>query len=95
MRLLSTNRFLLGDWIALDYKLWLVILALALAMVVGSMFTAFAYQQGAPSVIASFDYSYLAFSVMWGMVFFAERPDAMSGLGMLLIAAAGVLAMRS
>ena len=44
--------------------------------------------------IASFDYSYLAFSAVWGFVFFAEVPDQLTVVGMVMIAGAGLIAIR-
>ena len=50
-----------------------------------------AYQSAPSAIIAAFDYSYLLFAAFWGFVFFHEVPDALSGVGMILIAVAGLL----
>ena len=51
-----------------------------------------AYQIAPPQIIATFDYAYLVSAAIWGFVFFAERPDALTLLGMALITIAGLLA---
>lgn len=88
------NPFLLGDWTPMDPKIWAVMAALAIVITIGSSFAAMAYQNSPSSVIASFDYSYLAFSVLWGLLFFAEFPDQLTVIGMCLIAGAGLIAVR-
>ena len=73
---------------------WLAIAVLATAILFGSVGAAIAYQAGPPSLVATFDFSYLAFAALWGLVFFAEMPDALTALGMAMIVAAGLLAIR-
>lgn len=63
-------------------------------MLIGSVGTAFAYQLGPASVISTWDFSYLAFAVLWGVVLFSERLDGVSVLGIALIAAAGIIVVR-
>lgn len=88
------NPFVFGSWTVLGIQEWRVISALALAMLVGSIFAAVAYQIGPASVVATFDYSYLVFAGLWGIVLFAETPDVLSIVGMMMIAVGGVLAVR-
>jgi len=88
------NPFLLGDWISLDSKKWIAMIILAVVVIIGSLFSAIAYQNGPSSIIASFDYSYLAFSVLWGVLFFSESLDLYLGIGMAMIAVAGIIAVR-
>ncbi len=90
----ETYRFLLGRWIAMGTQEWLAINLLATAVIIGSVFGAIAYQSGPSSVVSTFDFAYLAFAVLWGLLFFAEVPDAITAAGILLIAAAGILAVR-
>ena len=75
------------------YTLIEVMMALAVLIVAISSGVAKAYQSGPPAVIATFDYTYLVFAALWSFVFFSELPDAMTALGMLLIAGAGILAI--
>ncbi len=91
----QSNTFLLGNWRVLDAQGWLVMSALGVVIILGSWFAAIAYQNGPSQIIASFDYSYLVFSVIWGLVFFAETPDGRSIVGMVLIVAAGLTIIRA
>lgn len=87
----ATFPFLLGDWAAMGAREWglLVLLgALAAAYFSG---VAKAYQIAPPSVIATFDYAYLVSAALWGYVLFAERPDALTIAGMVLITVSGLL----
>ncbi|AMY70291.1 hypothetical protein [Frigidibacter mobilis] len=52
------------------------------------------YQNGPPTVIGAFDFAYVAFAVLWGVVFFADVPDLASAAGMALIVGAGILSLR-
>ncbi|TIW91994.1 MAG: hypothetical protein E5V37_19155 [Mesorhizobium sp.] len=65
-----------------------------MAMLIGSVGTAIAYQLGPSSIISTWDFSYLAFAVLWGVVLFSERLDAVSMLGIVLIALAGIIVTR-
>ncbi len=83
--------FLLGDWAPMGLEAWglmALLGALSAAYFVG---VARAYQIAAPSVIATFDYAYLISAALWGFLFFAETPDALTVGGMVLITAAGLL----
>lgn len=90
----NANRFLLGGWTALGLREWLAMVILAIAVLLGSVLSAIAYQSGPSSLVSTFDFSYLAFAALWGFLFFAEVPDIWAGLGIALIAAAGILAVR-
>ncbi|MEE8624339.1 MAG: DMT family transporter [Acidiferrobacterales bacterium] len=87
-------RFLLGRWISMGGQEWLAMGLLATAIIIGSVGAAIAYQAGPSSIVSTFDFSYLAFAALWGLLFFAEVPDAITAAGILLIAAAGILAVR-
>ena len=83
--------FLLGEWSPMRLREWSVMAllgALAAAYFAG---VARAYQIAAPSIIATFDYSYLVSAALWSFVFFAEAPDLFTVCGMVLITAAGLL----
>lgn len=86
--------FLLGYWIAMGPREWGIIAALAVLMVAISTGLAKAYQSAAPAVIATFDYSYMLFAAFWSFAVFAQTPDMMTILGMLMIAGAGFLVMQ-
>ncbi|CAM3116000.1 hypothetical protein PANO111632_04035 [Paracoccus nototheniae] len=62
---------------------------LAGAILIGSIGAAIAYQNGPPAMIGAFDFAYVGFSVIWGIVFFNETPDLIASVGMIF--GAGVL----
>ena len=90
----SADLFLLGHWVPMGEREWGLVALMALLFVAVSAGVAKAYQSGPPAIIATFDYAYLVFAAFWGFVFFAERPDVVTVIGMILIAGAGVLVMR-
>lgn len=92
--IISANSFLFDSWATLQTNEWLALGVLAMVIVVGSVGAAIAYQAATPSIIATFDYSYLAFATFWGLLFFAELPDAISLVGMSTIVAAGLIAVK-
>ena len=94
-QLVATNRFLLGGWMPLGATEWGVLALLALIMVAAAAAAAKAYQSGPPSIVATFDYSYLLFAVFWSALFFSELPDAATLTGMAMIFGAGVLVLRT
>ena len=91
---MSFYPFLFGHWMAMGPQEYGVIAILAGLMLAISLGLAKAYQSAPPAVIATFDYSYLPFSVFWGVILFADMPDVPTVAGMLMIAAAGFLVIR-
>lgn len=85
---------LLSPWTGVDADGWVVIAILAAGILIGSVGAAIAYQLAPPPVVATFDFAYIGFAVIWGVVFFAEAPDAIAIVGMLLIVLGGALALR-
>ncbi|MBX2856723.1 MAG: EamA/RhaT family transporter, partial [Rhodobacteraceae bacterium] len=81
-------------WAAMGGAEWVSMGLMAAAMLIGSVGAAIAYQNGPPAVIGAFDFAYVGFAVLWGVVFFAETPDLISTAGVILIVAAGVLSLR-
>ncbi len=85
--------FLSGTWGGLGGNEVLAVGLLAIAVLVGSVGTAIAYQTGASSVVATFDFAYVGFAVVWGLLFFSEVPNALALAGMVMIVAAGMVAV--
>lgn len=85
--------FIFGPWQTLDLGLMGVVAALAAVILVGSVGAAIAYQNGPPATVAAFDYSYLVFSLGWGLIFFGELPVVLSLAGIFIIVVAGLLAL--
>ncbi|WP_195821347.1 DMT family transporter [Roseobacter sp. MH60115] len=86
---------ILGPWQPLDLALFGTIAILAVLILIGSVGAAYAYQKGQPTTVATFDYSYLMFSLLWGALFFNELPGTISLIGIFVIAWAGFLALPS
>ena len=86
--------FLFDPWAAIDRMAWMSMAVMSLAAIVGSVGAAIAYQLGPPSVIGTFDFAYVGFAVVWGVLFFADVPDLVTVLGMTLIVVAGILSLR-
>lgn len=90
----SRQGFLLAPWAVMGNSQWLAMALLAVAILIGSVGTAIAYQNGPSSMIGTFDFAYVGFAVLWGVVFFSDIPDGLSVLGMLMIVGAGVISLR-
>ncbi|WP_340116299.1 DMT family transporter [Pelagibius sp. 7325] len=92
--LTSDGGFLGGTWAPIGVSEAGALAVLAAAIIIGSVGAAIAYQIGPPATVASFDFAYVAFAGLWGLLFFSEFPDAISVLGMAMIVAGGLLAVR-
>ena len=86
--------FLLGGWIKMGAAEWKIMTALSVLIVLIGLGLAKAYQIAPPAIIATFDYSYLLFAVMFGFLFFGEIPDVATIIGMIMIAVAGFIVGR-
>ncbi len=83
--------FLLETWPTMATGDWALMAFLGLLSAAFFLGVARAYQIAPPQIIGTFDYGYLVSAAIWGMVFFADTPDALTILGMILITAAGIL----
>lgn len=91
---LSDGGYFGGTWVVMGPREWGAMGILAGAILIGSVGAAIAYQIGRPSVIASYDFSYVGFAALWGALFFSELPSLQAAAGMALIVLAGILAVR-
>lgn len=89
------HEFLLGTWSAIGLAELAALAILVVAIVIGSVGAAYAYQNGRPSTIATFDFAYVGFAMMWGILVFGEEPGLRGVTGVALIVAAGILALRA
>ena len=89
----SVDGFMLRRWHSMDLNDWAIIAVMGIVMVAVTACTAKAYQSGPSAIVGTFDYSYLAFVSLWGVLFFAERFDAPIAIGILLIVAAGLMVL--
>jgi len=83
--------FLFGDWFSMALEHWGLMAFLGVLSAVFFVGVARAYQIAPPSIIGTFDYGYLVSAVIWGLVFFSEKPDLLTISGMILITVAGFL----
>lgn len=83
-----------SEWVPMGWNQWALIVLLSLTMLIGSVGTAFAYQFAPSSIVSTWDFSYLAFAVLWGVVLFSELLDMVSMLGIAFIALAGIIVVR-
>lgn len=86
--------FLLSPWTPMGKAEWVSMGLLVAAILIGSIGAAIAYQNGPPAMIGAFDFAYVGFAVIWGIVFFNETPDLIASIGMIMIVGAGVLSLR-
>ncbi|MFD1158695.1 DMT family transporter [Roseovarius aestuarii] len=83
-----------GAWSPITQAEWQVLVLLAgLAVLIG-MVLAGAYQAAPPATVATFEYTYLIFVVMWDLTFFATMPKGSTLLGMIMIIGAGLMVLR-
>lgn len=92
--LVQSYPYLFGNWGALGMIEWQVLTLLAILSLAIYMLLAGAYQAAPPSNVATFEYSYLVFVVIWDYAFFALIPNVLSLFGIVLIVGAGLLVLR-
>lgn len=90
----ETAGFLTTTWVVMSFEEWRNIAILAALILIASVGTAVAYQSAPASTIGTFDFAYVGFALIWGAVFFDERPDTVAVTGIALIVVAGVFAVR-
>lgn len=88
------NPFLLGAWTPMWLAEWRFMATLAVAILIGSICAAYAYQNAPASIVAIFDFAYVGFAVVWGLLLFAEIPAPLVLCGIVLIVTAGIIAIR-
>ncbi|MBC2659138.1 DMT family transporter [Pseudomonas sp. MSSRFD41] len=87
-------RFLLGDWSYMQLADWTLMVLLAVLMVLVSTGIARAYQIGEPSIIGAFDYTYLVFAILWGVLVFEESLNARIVTGLVMILMSGFVLFK-
>lgn len=87
--------FLTGPWVALNPSMWGGLAVMGVSLLIGSIGTAYAYRNAASATIGVFDIGYLGFAVLWGILFFGEVPDIIAVIGLIGLAGAGILAVKS
>lgn len=87
----ASGGFLSQPWAAMGAREWGVIAVMAASTVIGSAGAAYAYQNGPAAVVGVFDFTYLGFALLWGLLIFATLPDAAGWAGIAMIAVAGFM----
>lgn len=93
-RIVDAYPYIFGAWSMVGLSDWLVLALLAGLGVIIGMLLAGAYQAAPPSIVSTFEYSYLAFVAVWDIVFFGTAPTVSSVSGMMLIMIAGLLVLH-
>lgn len=62
--------FMFRDWSAMAPRDWTTMAVLAIAIIIGSVGASIAYQNGPPALVATFDFGYVPFAVVWVSRFF-------------------------
>ncbi|MDH3296494.1 MAG: DMT family transporter, partial [Acidimicrobiia bacterium] len=69
---------------------WLLLIAIGVISGIGFFALTQAYRLAEASLVTSFEYTYLPWSVLWGWVFFSTLPDVWTWIGLVLIVGAGL-----
>ena len=83
--------FLLRRWVWPEPFDLVLFVILGVISAVGGVMMTMAYRDGAPSLVASFEYLALPMSVICGLIFWQSLPDLWSTLGIVLILGAGLM----
>jgi len=82
--------YLFTGWQPLEFWVLGVIFIMSCLNLTANLSLSRAYQTAEASWLAPFDYCYLIFATFWGYTMWGHVPDALSFLGMALIAGAGI-----
>lgn len=92
--IINAYPYIFNTWSAVGYTDWLVLALLAgFAILIGVLLSG-AYQAAPPSIVSTFEYSYLVFVAIWDVLFFGVSPTVTSVTGMVLIVSAGLMVLR-
>jgi len=86
--------FLFGLWSNIQAVDWAALIGLAVFAALIGVLLAKAYQIAPPTTIATFEYSYIVFVVIWDVLFFGVALTGASLLGIAMIIGAGLLVMQ-
>ena len=79
-----------SDWVVPALWPGFLMVCLGLLAGIGHYFLIGVFQHVGPAVVAPFTYTQLAWAVLFGFLFFGEIPDALSLLGIAIIASSGL-----
>ncbi len=87
--------FLVRPWVWASMPDLLKMAACGVVASAGMILLSQAYRMAPANRVATFEYTGILWSPLWGFLFFAETPRATTALGAALIIGAGLLAFRS
>jgi drug/metabolite transporter (DMT)-like permease len=87
--------FLVRGWAVPGWRDLLLMAACGVIAAVGSTLLSQAYRSGAANIVTPFEYTGMIWAVVFGYAFFGEVPKLSTIGGMILIAGAGILALRA
>lgn len=82
-------------WVTPNVEQMMILAAIGLTSVVGQYCNIRGFKSGEASAVAPMEYMRLVFAVIFGLVFFAELPDAVTLVGALMIAGSSLYAIRA
>ena len=85
---------LVTSWTPPSAAGWGYLLGIGISMAAAQVLTVLAYGQASPSRLAPFNYSVVVFSALIGWVVWAEVPNALTIIGVILVAAGGILSTQ-
>lgn len=77
-------------WVQPDYTATILMILLGIVGALGHFCLIRALMVAEASALAPFSYAGLLFAILWGIVLFAEYPDALTYLGALIIMTSGI-----
>lgn len=87
--------FAVARWRVLSEREWGFLIGIGLLMAAAQVFIVLAYRYASAERIAPFNYSVVVFSGLIGWLVWKEMPSLLSGVGVLLVCAGGIITTRS
>lgn len=92
--LVKSHAYIFGGWQSLDLSVWFILVHLAAISAISSFVIAGAYQSAPPSIVATFEYSFLVFAACWDVLYFKTPLTLATIIGMVMIVGAGMLVLK-
>jgi len=92
--LVEQSGFLFGGWAPMGQVEWAVIAVLSGVLLLNLVVLPIAYQSAKTVIIATFDYMYLIWATLLGLLIFNEPLDGTTVTAMLMITGAGFMILR-
>jgi drug/metabolite transporter (DMT)-like permease len=86
--------FLVRPWTTPSMVDGLLIATCGVVAAIGTLLLTNAYRIARTSVVTPFEYTGILWAPLWGFLFFAETPKFTTFIGAVVIAIAGIIAMR-